>query len=138
LVPPRSIPTAYFLSILIFSIDLYRHLWTHLRAYRTPCALVRVLRRGLEISFLVEPLLDHDHTERTRIDAIGTPLTQFFIDYNHTFHTSPSTSSFACLRETSVILPLSILAISCSLSPPESSFTSTETLFSFCFFSVLR
>ena len=53
-------------------------------------------------------------------------------------HFSRPRSSSACFREVSVVVPLSILAISSSLSLPVISRTSTKTLLSFSFFSIFR
>ena len=53
-------------------------------------------------------------------------------------HFSLPRSSAACFSEVSVEVPLSILAISSSLSLPAISRTSTVTLLSFSFFSIFR
>jgi len=117
-----------FFAVVIMTVNLDGQFRAHVCADCAAGAFFRMFPDCREISAPVKISTQGDDTRGARFCAVSAALAVLAVYFYDTFHLSLPRSSSACFSEVSVVVPLSILAISSCRSPPSIGRTSTRTL----------
>ena len=115
-------------ALLALAVYLYRNFRAHLSAHGTTGTFFWVACNCREKAALVESFPYNNQAVGTGLDAVGAALALLGMYNNPSLHFTFSRSSSACFRDISVMVPLSMRAISSWRSFPERFVTSTWTL----------